>query len=143
MSGTYAKGTTVPKERTAGEIIAQLRSSGAVQTMFFDGDGGMGIAWSAEDATYQIRVPKPAPKKDRYGKTEPASATAKEEDRRWRAMFLYVKAKLVAIDEGLVEYRQAFMAEIVTGDGQTLYDTMKGQIASGKIPKSLPMPGGG
>lgn len=141
----YAKGTSVPKEQTAGQIVAMLRKQGATQTMMFDGDTGMGVAWSAEGATYRVSIPKPLPKKDRYGKIEPPAATAKEEDRRWRSMFLYVKAKLVAIEEGLVEYKQAFLSEIVNASGVTLWEASKQQLESGRIPSALalPMPGGG
>lgn len=61
---------------------------------------------------------------------------------RWRALLLVIKAKLAAIDLGVVTIEDAFLAETVLPDRQTVAEFMAPQIeaayARGEMAKALP-----
>lgn len=61
---------------------------------------------------------------------------------KWRALALVVKAKLEAVESGISEFEEEFLAHIVLPDGQTVGRWMQPQIAdaygSGKMPPMLP-----
>jgi hypothetical protein len=60
---------------------------------------------------------------------------------RWRALLLVIKAKLEAIDIGILTVEDAFLADIVLPDRQTVAEVMRPQIeaayASGQMPPLL------
>ncbi len=48
---------------------------------------------------------------------------------RWRALALLVKAKLEAVESGIVSFEEEFLAHVVLPDGSTVYQAAKGGIA--------------
>jgi hypothetical protein len=64
---------------------------------------------------------------------------------RWRALLLVVKAKLEAVDIGIMTVEDAFLADTVLPDRQTVAEYMAPQIesayATGKMPPLLPFRG--
>ena len=80
----------------------------------------------------QIRMTVDLPKED-YNSG--AKAKRKHQQvimQKWRAFFLTIKAKLVAVEEGIESFEQAFMPHIVMADDQTV-----GQALLPKIEKAL------
>jgi len=74
----------------------------------------------------------------------PAQAEAAYEQavkQRWRALALVIKAKLEAVESGITEFEDEFMAHIVLPDGTTMGAWARPQIAqaydSGKMPPLL------
>jgi hypothetical protein len=63
---------------------------------------------------------------------------------RWRALFVVVKAKLVAVDSGITTIEREFLADLVLPDGETVGEWLKPQIeeiyATRTLPKLLPGP---
>ena len=63
---------------------------------------------------------------------------------RWRALALVIKAKLEAVETGITEFEDEFMAHIVLPSGETVGQWMRPQIASaydsGDMPPLLPGP---
>lgn len=66
---------------------------------------------------------------------------------RWRALALVVKAKLEAVECGISEFEDEFLANIVLPTGQLLGQVIRPQIATsyetGKMPPLLPDYSGG
>jgi len=64
---------------------------------------------------------------------------------RWRALLLVLKAKLEAVESGITEFEDEFLAHIALPDGSTAGEWMKPQIAiaykSNTMPALLPAPG--
>jgi len=64
---------------------------------------------------------------------------------RWRALLLVIKAKLEAIDIGILTLEDAFLAETMLPDRQTVAECMAPQIESayrtGQMPPLLPFYG--
>ena len=64
---------------------------------------------------------------------------------RWRALALVIKAKLEAVESGITEFDDEFMAHIMLPSGETFGSWAKPQIAAaydtGDMPPLLPAPG--
>jgi hypothetical protein len=48
---------------------------------------------------------------------------------QWRALWLVIKAKLEAVDANILTFEESFLAEIVMGDGKTVYERVREPIA--------------
>jgi hypothetical protein len=66
---------------------------------------------------------------------------------RWRALALVIKAKLEAVESGIETFEQAFLANILLPDGQTVGQWLVPQVEqaylTGEMPALLPMLGDG
>lgn len=47
----------------------------------------------------------------------------------WRALALIIKAKLEAVESGIVEFDQEFFGNIVVENGETVYEATRGGLA--------------
>ncbi len=57
---------------------------------------------------------------------------------KWRALLLVIKAKLEAVEQGVSTIEREFAADLIMGDGKTLYSHLSKVLESGKLPKALP-----
>lgn len=126
----YAARTKVPADKTRLEIEAMMRGRGADQ--FFSGA-------DADRAVLAFRL------NGRHIRfTMPLGDARSEQHRRsrWRALLLVIKAKLEAIDIGILTIEDAFLADTVLPDRRTVAEIMQPQIESaystGKMPPLLP-----
>jgi hypothetical protein len=129
----YAARTKIPADRTRLEIEALMKRRGADQ--FFSGG-------DSERAVLAFRL------NGRHIRFSLPLADARSEQHRrsrWRALLLVIKAKLEAIDIGILTVENAFLADTVLPDRQTVAEYMAPQIeaayASGQMPKLLPWHG--
>lgn len=140
---SYAKGTSVPVERSKAEIERLLQANGA--TAFHSG-------WNAEFASLgftlkgtqvMIGVPLPQPSDYRHlSRTRGEAAYHAESRRRWRCLLLILKAKFEAIESGISTIEKEFLADVVLPNGRTLGEwavPMISAIQSGRL--ALPEPG--
>jgi hypothetical protein len=124
----YARGTPVEVVRTRTHIEDELRRRGA-SSFGYNVDDQTGLAVIAFTmAGLQVRMTLPLPGFDddafkytpsgRYQRSpaEQAKAYQQEVKRRWRSLALIVKAKLVAVDDGITSMEQEFLGDIVVGD---------------------------
>jgi hypothetical protein len=130
----YAARTKIPADRTRLDIEALMRKRGADQ--FFSGNDGNVAILAFRLHGRHIRFSLPLT----------GTRTPQQVRSRWRALWLVIKAKLEAIDIGILTLEDAFIGETVLPDRQTVADYMRPQIAaaykSGEMPKSLPYYGG-
>ncbi len=98
----YAKNTKVPVSRSKTELEAIFQRWGV--------DGFM-IAWEGDinivafkHKGLQARIPVPQPQRTKF-----PSETAYEQAirQRWRAMILFVKSTLEAVDAGIISFEQS------------------------------------
>lgn len=133
----------MPVDRSKAEIERILAKAGADQ--FSSG-------WTNEKAIIMFRMkerfiriemsmPVKGKAKNKKGWVLGEESLAKETRRMWRAMVLYVKAKLASIESGIVTFDDAFMAHIVLPNKQTVSQFISPQIteayAHGNMPKTL------
>lgn len=150
---TYAAKTDVPISRSREEIERTLARYGAEQFVY---------GWSPDQAMIgfiangrQVRLLLPMPDRtDRefthspggQRRTPSAIETAWEQACRaqWRALNLVIKAKLQAVESGIVTFEDEFATHFVLPGGVTVRDHLLPAIAeayeTGEVPPLLSVP---
>lgn len=153
----YAQDTTVPEARTRAELekLLQLYGANAFSYSWFEEDGGSGtvIAFRIAGRIVQMLVPMPdrrdplicqTPTGNPRSESQVEEHFAREARRRWRALFAVVKAKLVAVQDGISTIEREFLADIVLPNGKTLGSHLAPKLeeaySTGKMPAGL-LPG--
>ena len=125
---SYAESTTVSPEKSQLEIAGLLRKYGA--TGFLHGwqeDRAM-VSFDAHGRRVRFDMTTPTDwaayrfTKTRVRRSDAAAKNAMEAEvrRRWRALLLVIKAKLEAVETGIVSFEEEFAAHIVLPDGTTV-----------------------
>lgn len=146
--GRYAEGTSVSPDRSKGEIEKTLQRYGCTSFAYgWEEDRAM-IAFKAHGM--QVRFLLPMPKRDDYaftdtGRERTMLQTDKAYDQairqRWRALSLAIKAKLEAVESGIVGFEDEFLAHFVLPSGQTVGETITpelNQVVQRGLPPLLP-----
>lgn len=152
----YASTTTVPAEKSRAEIERLLLRYGADQFMYGIKPEAAVIAFRAMGRHIRFILPFPNPTerrfthikhKGRYYEEKRSAEKARdvwdqEVRSRWRALALVIKAKLEAVESGIAEFEDEFMAHVVLPNGQTMSQHARPLIArayeSGQMPPLLP-----
>jgi len=135
----YARRTPVEVVRTRTQIENELRRRGASSFGYNidDQTGEAVIAFTM--AGLQVRMALPLPDFDddafkytpsgRYQRSPAEQAKAYEAElrRRWRSLALIVKAKLVAVDDGISTAEREFLADTMVGDF-TVYQRIRPEL---------------
>lgn len=151
MSGAYASDTKVSEDRSRAEIERMLMRYGADEFGYMSRKTEAMIQFVYRKITVRMRVPMPDRDDTQFTQTpnterprtdaQAFAAWQKEVRRRWRSLCLVIKALLVGVDDGVLEFEQAFMPYIVWGNDLTtselLLPKMKEAIAAGAMPKQL------
>lgn len=140
MASQFAADTKVPASRSRAEIEQLLTRYGA--TRFASGwdDLGASIMFDAHGRRVRFHLPIPSPSDPRFEKdgrghrrtpVERKGAQEQEERRLWRALALVIKAKLEAVQSGIVSFESEFAVHIVLPGrgGTTVGEWLLPQIA--------------
>lgn len=149
----YAAGTDVTSDRSRAEIERTLRRYGADAFSYgWDGDRAVvGFRARGRQARFILPLPdRASPEFSRTPTGKPKSTTAAEAAyeqavrQSWRALALVIKAKLEAVEAGIVSFDDEFMAHLVLPGGRTVSEHFGGQLAiaieGGAMPALLPRP---
>jgi hypothetical protein len=152
----YAENTTVSAEKSRAEIETTLRRYGADAFSYGWEESRAVISFRAKNRIirFEINMPDRNAKEFThytrgrggylYERTDAAAYAAWEQAGRqkWRALALVVKAKLEAVESGISEFENEFLANIVMPDNRTVSQWITPQIATayetGTMPKLLP-----
>lgn len=145
----YAKDTSVPASKTKAEIENTLTRFGASRFVYGWEDTRAVVGFTYEG--FHVRLVLPFPdRKDRDIQYTPTGIlrTAlqiedqydKEVRRRWRAFGAVIKAKLVAVNDGITTVEREFFAGLVLPNGETMEEWTATQFDSGGMPALLPGP---
>lgn len=136
MSG-YAERTTVAPSRTRAAIEDELEKRGA-SAFGFNREGRANvIAFTLNGLAVRLGLDMPDPDERRFlytaqGRKRTAMAAADAYDqevrRRWRALLLVLKAKLIAVDEGITTLEREFLADTVLVSGMTVLEQIRPAI---------------
>lgn len=149
MTARYAAETKVPVEGSRRELEQVLARYGATAFSYgYDQDQAV-VMFAAHDRHVRFVMLIPPVSEWAYTATgqarSPASRDAAREKalrQRWRALVLVVKAKLEAVESGLVSFEQEFLAHVVLPDGSTVGQWATPQLeevyATGSMPAILP-----
>jgi hypothetical protein len=153
----YAENTSVSSEKSRAEIEAILRRYDADQFMYGWGASEAVLAFRARGRNVKFVLPLPDRRSREFTHTperglerSPAQVEAAYEQavrQRWRALALVIKAKLEAVEAGITEFEDEFLAHILLADGSTVGQWARPQIAyvyeQGGMPELMPgVPGG-
>lgn len=149
----YATGTTVSTAKSRAEIEGNLQRFGCEG--FMSGQDGLRVVLAfkarGRQVMFRMNMPDPKDKSLRLTPTGKVRSNQSQEDayraeerRRWRALAMSIKAKLVSVEDGIETFEEAFMAHVVMPDGMTLSEHVTPRIAqayeSGDMPPLLPGP---
>jgi hypothetical protein len=126
----YAHRTKISADRTRLQIEELMRKRGADQ--FFSGADTNRAVLAFRLHTRHIRFTLPLETK----------LSTQQANSRWRALLLVVKAKLEAVDIGIITLEDAFLANTILPNRQTVAEYLAPQIENtyntGKMPPLLP-----
>jgi hypothetical protein len=132
----FAESTKVAVEKSTSEIRALLRKHGADRIAVVEEPGSVSIQCFLHDrlVRFRVRMPSPADLPDRRGSRRATSAelAASAEQRarqRARALLLVIKAKLESVESEVETFEEAFLANVVLANGETVMDRVREPIA--------------
>ena len=151
--GRFAEKTKVSSEKSKMEIERTLIRYGAIEFMYGTRSDCAVIAFKMVERQVRFLLPMP----DRNGtefseykrgastwiRSDEAAAKLYEQAirQKWRALALVIKAKLEAVESGITEFEDEFLAHIVLPGGQTMGELARPQIAlayeTGQVPPLL------
>ena len=148
----YAANTQVGTDRSRAEIERTLQRYGATSFMYGWQNTSAMIAFEMEGRRVKFILPLPDRNADEFRLTpgrrherSDSQALAEWEKacrQRWRALALVIKAKLEAVETGITEFEEEFLAHIVLPNGQTVGEYALPEIArayqTGKMVPLLP-----
>jgi hypothetical protein len=111
----YAQNTSVPVGQSRNAIEELLKKKGAKEFGYVINENLAQIGFRLNDRMVRFSIPVP----------QKCKKPEQEERRCWRALLLSIKAKLVAVENGISTFEKEFLAHIVVpGDGRTLGDAL-------------------
>jgi len=144
----YAQGTEVSVERSLGEVERILQRFGADSFAYQKKADSTAIAFEIRGLNVMMRVSMPAVKDfllTDTGRKRTDSAAWSERDkecrRRMRSLSAVIKAKLVAVDDGVATIEQEFLPYIQLPDGTSIGEALIPQIGA-LAAGTLALPGG-
>lgn len=152
---SYANKTSVPVGKSVLEIESILRKYGADRFSYnwaeMEEKTIAIISFRMLDRLCKFMLPMPSRNDDRFcltprGKARSEEASMREweqaQRQRWRALKIVIQAKLEAVECGITEFEEEFLAHIVLPDGKTTGEFMLPQIRlayeAQEMPKMLP-----
>ena len=140
--------TSVPVGRSQEEIRAVLRRHGAESFQFGEGlRGGVrmaGVSFRYEGRDVTMLVPIKVPTRAEVDRIEVKAKKRRgwlvpeewAEMRIWRVIAWTLRARMIAVEEGVETFEQAFLAHLIyAGTGRTIYEELaaEGQINLGHV----------
>lgn len=140
---TFAKGTTVSAEKSRSEIESLLLKMGATSfgSMTDMTKKSVMIGFVFAKLNIRMEIPIPAPEDElffqdgrgcRRNEVRAHEFYDGEVRRRWRCLCLAIKAKMIAVSDGVTTFEREFMPYIVTDDGRTVSERMLPAIESAR-----------
>ena len=150
----YATNTAVSVEKSRAEIERTLERYGSDQFSYGRDDthGIVMIQFCAHQRqirfvlTYPLKTEREFTHSKRGPRSQEAVIATWEQAcrQRWRALSLCIKAKLEAVESGISEFEDEFLAHIVLPDGKTAGEFLRPQIeqayVTGEMPSLLALP---
>lgn len=143
----YAVGTSVSVERSRAEIERTLARFGADEFAYgYDRTRAL-VQFTAQNRRVRFVLTMPDKSERRFTHTPTGKIRTREQAHSqweqgcresWRALAEVIKAKLVAVDTGIVGFEEEFAAHIVLPDGSSVGDWLLPQIARAYEVQQMP-----
>ncbi len=151
---SYAKGTSVPIERTRSEIERLVTKAGAdsFASAFANHRAriqfrmhGFVVRFELDLGVNEVRTKSEIAKYKTLSDDLWNARAEAERRRRWRALLLGIKAKLEMAESGIELFESVFLANIVMPDGSTVgdqvIDTLSQRLKNGDTTRLMLGPG--
>lgn len=133
----FAEGTTVPIEKSIAEIVTLVKKAGATSVAQWEEPERFTIQFGLSGRLLRFRVALPdwqdMPQYNGRHQLLTAvqrKATADQRARqRARALLLVIKAKLESVSSKVETFEEAFLANVVMSNGETVYERVAQPIA--------------
>ncbi len=130
----FAEQTTVPFDKSIGEIMSLIKRAGAIQTGQTDDGHNFVVAFRLGERMIRFTLPLATeytgPKVAGNGRVlDPAKIIDQRNRQKARALRLVIQAKLESVESGIETIEQAFLANVVMSNGQTVYERIAEPIA--------------
>ncbi len=142
MNGRYASTTTVPVAKSRLEIEDTLQRFGADKFAYMTERREAGevavIAFCVEERNVRLLLSLPSRDDEEFWRT-PGGRKRRNKDqafraweqecrRMWRSLSAVIKAKLVAVEDGISTIEREFLADIMLPDGNTVGEHVEHRI---------------
>lgn len=134
MTDRYANFSRLDINQSQNEIARHLRRFGISTFKFSEEEGEFAVVFYSLTKVYHITIPVPLPDNEAFWYTEKTNRLRDHEvaeklyqherNRRWRALTFLVKAKCVAIDDGITKFEAEFSPFLVKGGANSDYEDM-------------------
>lgn len=130
---TYAANTTVPVTRSKQHIEKMILKLGATKyASGFENDRATILfEWKHRRIRFEVTIPMSVDPRDR-------AKNEKQERVLWRGLWLVIKAKIEAVEQGVETFEEAFLAQIVLPSGDTFGEWAIPKIEDAYKGKPLP-----
>ena len=136
------EGTPVPVSKSQGELRTLLQKFGAQQFSFGEGRDWAGLEFVHAEHLVRVRCPLRTPtdgevtafnRSSHKGVADAAIALLDREAMRvWRVLVWTIKARLVAVDEGLETFESTFLSNLVDpSTNTTIWEQMRQPVEGG------------
>lgn len=138
MTGRYAAGTDVTPDRSRAEVERTLARFGASAFSYGWQANAAAVQFVVDDRRIRFVLPMPDRNDPEFtrtptGRVRSESAAFAEYEKagreRWRALALVIKAKLAAVEAGIVTFEEEFLAHTVLPSGRTVAEEVGPQVA--------------
>lgn len=149
----FAEDTTVSSDKSRAEIERLVTRYGAISTAFMNSPGRALIMFEAQSRRIVFELPLPDISDAAFaldGRKHKRSPQQRHDvweracRQKWRALALVIKAKLEAVQSGITEFEDEFLAHIMMPDGLTVGKHIRPNIAAayagGSMVPLLPPP---
>lgn len=158
MTRRYAADTSVPMDRSIAEIRTTVRRYGATEFAHMEREAEAAIGFTMRGRRILFRLAMPNPKDRAFthtaAKRQERSAVGAHEAweqacrSRWRALALAIKAKLEAVEIGIVTFEDEFLASTIPPGssitfGEMVREDMRLSHERGELKPLLPYLGPG
>lgn len=127
--GTFASRTEVSVSESIAEIERTANRYGGEQFVFGVAEDRAVVGFTKEGRQVRFQVP--------FGEKD--AGYIQRQRQRMRALLLVVKAKLEAVESGVVGFEDEFLANIVLPDGKLVGQEVRRQIAHAYETREMPM----
>lgn len=128
----YAENTEVSSDRSLAELTRTVRRYGADSFAYMTDNEKAIVGFTVHGRQVRFILPMPDPKERRFTHS-PARGTLRSKEaaereyeqavrQRWRALNLVVKAKLEAVEAGIVSFDQEFGMHMVLPGGRSVFE---------------------
>jgi len=144
----YAEKTSVSVSKSKAEIEKTLTRYGAEQFISGWDQQKAFIGFHMNGRGVKFLVPLPLKSNEEFRMTPSGRRERHPEEalkaweqacrQRWRALALVIKAKLEAVETGITDFEDEFLAHIVLPDGSTCGEYLKPQLIQAYERKTMP-----